>query len=230
MADYQILFQKADTIASGSALAPGTTQFLLTSGNFGTHTDYYVIDYDVPALAEVIELSVNGTTATVISRGRDGTAQQTHGQGAKIGSMWTTSHQILLTSGQGIWQPYTPTWRTNGGTQPSLGNGQLVGRYNVIGKTITALAELSCGSTTTFGAGDFIFGLPITPANNGFDYIGSARATHTNFSNYNFSTDASHSLGGMNIWTVAGSLIGSGIPFQWAVNDGMAMQVTYEID
>ena len=91
--DYQVLFQKADTIASGSSLSPATVQFQLTSGNFGTHTDYYVVDYDIMALAEVVELSINGTTATVISRGRDDTAQQTHLQGAKIGSMWTRSHQ-----------------------------------------------------------------------------------------------------------------------------------------
>lgn len=97
--DYQILFQKSDTIANGSSLVPGTTTFLLTSGNFGTHTDYYVVDYDVPALAEVVELTVNGTTATVISRGRDGTAQSSHSQNAKIGSMWTTSHQAKLQSG-----------------------------------------------------------------------------------------------------------------------------------
>ena len=96
MADYQILFQKADTIASGSNLNPGATQFLLTSGNFGTHTDYYVVDYDIPSLAEVVEVAVNGTTASVISRGRDGTSQQPHSQGAKIGSMWTLSHQLRI--------------------------------------------------------------------------------------------------------------------------------------
>lgn len=96
MADYQILFQKADTIASGSSLQPGATQFQLTSGNFGTHTDYYVVDYDIPALAEVVELAVNGTTASVISRGRDATSQQPHTQGAKIGSMWTLSHQLRI--------------------------------------------------------------------------------------------------------------------------------------
>ena len=109
MADYQILFQKADTIASGSSLVPGGTQFQLTSGNFGTHADYYVIDYDVSSLAEVVELAINGTTATVISRGRDGTAQQTHGQGAKIGSMWTTSHQVQLVASLANFKSALPT-------------------------------------------------------------------------------------------------------------------------
>jgi len=105
--DYQILFQKADTIASGSTLNPGDTQFKLTSGNFGTHIDYYVVDYDIPALAEVVELSVNGTTATVISRGRDKTSQQPHTQGAKVGSMWTTSHQIRIQSALNALTPIT---------------------------------------------------------------------------------------------------------------------------
>ncbi len=59
----------------------------------------------------------------------------------------------------GAWTSYTPTW-TAATTNPSLGNGTLVGAYKAIGKTVHFRLRMVAGSTTTFGSGLWAFTLP----------------------------------------------------------------------
>lgn len=77
------------------------------------------------------------------------------------------------TNGGGAWQTYTPVW-TASGTNPSLGNGTLVGRYQKIGRTVVCHINLTPGSTTTFGTQGYSLTIPFQAANNGCTYIGSA--------------------------------------------------------
>lgn len=60
----------------------------------------------------------------------------------------------------GAWNLYTPTW-TSTGTQPAIGNGNLLGRYARIGRTVVANIFTSGGGTTTYGTGNYIWGLPV---------------------------------------------------------------------
>ncbi|AGP56193.1 hypothetical protein [Streptomyces rapamycinicus] len=71
------------------------------------------------------------------------------------------------------WTSYTPTW-TAATTNPSLGNGTLIGRYLKVGRTCTAHINLVTGSTTTYGSGNYAWALPFTSANAGCTYIGHA--------------------------------------------------------
>ena len=57
------------------------------------------------------------------------------------------------------WQSYTPTW-TGTGTNPSIGNGSILGRYMRKGREVRCQVALNCGSTTTFGSGTYLFGIP----------------------------------------------------------------------
>lgn len=57
------------------------------------------------------------------------------------------------------WTTYTPIW-TSTGTQPSIGNGSLTGRYVTLGATIVGELRLNFGSTTTRGTGTYRFSLP----------------------------------------------------------------------
>ena len=63
----------------------------------------------------------------------------------------------------GTWQSYTPVW-TAVTTNPVLGNGTLVGAYARINKIVHCKMRLTCGSTTTYGSGDYSFTLPFTSA------------------------------------------------------------------
>lgn len=64
------------------------------------------------------------------------------------------------------WDTYTPTW-TAATTNPALGNGTLVGRFRLIGRTVVCRIHLVAGSTTTFGSGAFRFALPLAAATTG---------------------------------------------------------------
>lgn len=73
-----------------------------------------------------------------------------------------------------VWTTYTPSW-VSSGTAPALGNGVLTGRYMKIGRTVHAAIRMSCGSTTTYGTGNYSWSLPFTAANTVVDYLGEAR-------------------------------------------------------
>jgi hypothetical protein len=57
-------------------------------------------------------------------------------------------------------QYYVPTWTSNGATQPSLGNGLIRALWSRNGRTATVSLELSFGTTTTAGTGDWFFSCP----------------------------------------------------------------------
>lgn len=89
------------------------------------------------------------------------------------GSSWDTYYKV-----PGAWTPYTPTW-TATTTNPTLGNGTLVGRYSKIGRQVTVHINLIPGSTTTFGSGSYNFAVPFAAANLGCSYIMSAHLLGT---------------------------------------------------
>lgn len=78
---------------------------------------------------------------------------------------WLAGQRITaerLRAGQGVWQDYTPSW-TASTINPTVGNGQLVGRYMRVGNTLDFMLRIVWGSTTSDGDGPYDFGLPITP-------------------------------------------------------------------
>src|SRR4051812_10042371 len=60
---------------------------------------------------------------------------------------------------QAAWDTYTPTW-TSSGTTPAIGNGTLNGKWIRLGRTVTYRIQLTVGSTTTFGTGNYIWAIP----------------------------------------------------------------------
>ncbi|MEV0183803.1 hypothetical protein AB0I54_31645 [Streptomyces sp. NPDC050625] len=77
------------------------------------------------------------------------------------------------------WTPYTPTW-TGSTTNPVLGNGNMVGRYMKFGRTVLCEINLTTGSTTTYGSGNYSWTLPFQAANAGVNVIGNAQLLGTN--------------------------------------------------
>ncbi|MFF4489410.1 hypothetical protein ACFY0F_23425 [Streptomyces sp. NPDC001544] len=84
------------------------------------------------------------------------------------GSSWDTFIKM-----PGAWTSYTPVW-TGSTTNPSLGNGVLIGRYQKFGRTVVAHINLTPGSTTTYGSGSYNWTLPFASANSGASLIGNA--------------------------------------------------------
>lgn len=66
----------------------------------------------------------------------------------------------------GAWSSYTPAW-TATGTNPSIGNGSLIGKYSVMGKTVHVRIAMMAGSSTSFGSGNWQISLPVGVTNTG---------------------------------------------------------------
>lgn len=91
----------------------------------------------------------------------------------------------LATASTNAWTSYTPTW-TAGTTNPSLGNGTLIGRFQRVDRTINLQINLVAGSTTTYGSGVFSFALPARAADSGCTYIGNAHILLTTSSTFRY--------------------------------------------
>jgi hypothetical protein len=100
---YTLQFNKTDTLAT--TLLSGATSTTLTTGNFGSPSgvQLYVVDWDVPAKAEIISASVSNTSVTGITRGLTGGSAATtdHQVGAKIASIFVPQHYQALVDGTG---------------------------------------------------------------------------------------------------------------------------------
>lgn len=129
------------------------------------------------------------------------------------------------------WQSFTPSWTSQSNPQPSLGDGTLVGRYRKIGKSVLIWIELSAGSTTTFGTGQWRFSVPVTGAN--YAFMGTGLA-------YDYSGNAIYVLSSQYMLTAnnfvvafpnqgtANGGVKSDAPFAWASSDSFRLQLEYE--
>jgi hypothetical protein len=119
---------------------------------------------------------------------------------------------------------YTPVWASFG-VQPVIGNGTMSGSFWINGNAIHQFAQISMGSTTTYGTGGYTIAQIITgatvrytgiatmfDATAGITYTGSASVSGNIF-------QLSYNTG-----TVSGS-----IPFTFAVNDRIILQIVYVI-
>lgn len=78
---------------------------------------------------------------------------------ARVGTDMFIMGKIATASG---WTPYTPVWAATT-VNPTLGNGTLLGRYQMLGpKTCAVRFQLTAGTTTTAGTGTYTWTLPFT--------------------------------------------------------------------
>ena len=132
------------------------------------------------------------------------------------------------------WTTYTPTWTAESGT-PTIGNGTLSGRYQIIGKTCFVFISLTIGTTTSIsGTGIWRFSLPVagvgttaailnaTILRNGAYWI-----VGTAFTGYggNASIVTVLSQSGSNPGAQPTS---STVPFTWTTTDGLTINGSYE--
>jgi hypothetical protein len=137
------------------------------------------------------------------------------------------ANSVDLSNSFGAWLSYTPTW-TAATTNPSLGNGALVGRYIQIGKTVNVFVQLTIGSTTTLGTGGWIFSVPFAakvPVSMAFlvtmlrSGIGWSYG-QTNGGYFGYSDRTAPICNGVSVTSAA--------PFSWSTNDVLAFGGTYE--
>ena len=70
-----------------------------------------------------------------------------------------------ITVSGGEWSDYSPSW-TASVSNPSIGDGSIVGRFYQFGKTVQVYIKITVGSTTALGSGAWRLSLPISAQNN----------------------------------------------------------------
>ncbi|MFI9613189.1 hypothetical protein ACIHCM_16200 [Streptomyces sp. NPDC052023] len=151
------------------------------------------------------------------------------------GSAWVSYQQVPT------WTDYTPVWRTDTGTAPSVGNGQLVGSYSKTGTVVHVRIYLRIGTTTNLSAlaanGNWSFSLPVPPVSTSWKLDGRVLTA--------IAFDASAALsyqGSALLSTASGGTATSlrdglaltndiwdkGHPFAWAAGDVLSLHGTYE--
>lgn len=90
------------------------------------------------------------------------------------GAAWDTYQKV-----PGAWTTYNPVW-TGSTTNPVVNNGSLTGRYSKFGRDVRFHINLICGSTTTYGSGNYAYTLPpFAAANLGASLIGTVQLLGT---------------------------------------------------
>jgi len=136
---------------------------------------------------------------------------QVSGNSVFLGTVTERNRSVAI----GDWASYTPVWSSSG-TQPTLGNGQLSGRYTRVGKTVYFEFLFVYGSTSNAGTGAYWWNLPLTAAGYA-TFVGKylrSGATYQVcmgvFKDANSFQMLAHGVA---------SQFGATVPFVWAVND-----------
>lgn len=70
-----------------------------------------------------------------------------------------------LEAGNTAWTAWAPTWSSDGGAQPGIGNGTLTARYSMVGpKAMAFRITILFGSTSAGGTGNWSLTLPFNSA------------------------------------------------------------------
>jgi hypothetical protein len=125
----------------------------------------------------------------------------------------------------GVWKDWTPTW-TASTTNPSIGNGTLLGRYSVVGKIVICKIFLQFGSTTTAGSGAYSFTYPVTPKN--YRFVGGTyRLRKNGGSLYNGGVEPFAST--FALIRDGGTYVTNATPFGFTNLDIIGISLSYEI-
>jgi len=131
----------------------------------------------------------------------------------------------------GAWSSYTPVW-SGTGTSPVIGNGSISGSFARLGKLIVAHINITMGSTTTFGSAGWLVSLPVS-VKPGTVITALVRLTDISAGEYfaaartNSPNDVLLFFGGVVAGTPAALVTGT-VPFTWANNDAVNIEVIYE--
>lgn len=124
------------------------------------------------------------------------------------------------------WTSYTPTW-TASTTNPTIGNGTLLGSYSQAGKLVHFRIRVTFGSTSTVGSGTYFWTLPVTAISThiavaqGFirNSAGSTRA-------YRFARTSASGI--IALEDASGAAVTHAVPLAWANGDIIDINGTYE--
>ena len=245
---YSIFQVDADGVSNPISIASGSNEPVLI-----TNLQSSQLIYDVPLYVPYylltdstkriqLQLFVNGvgSSRTAYFEFRSGAVSHLHttlavtpgptGNTGPTGSTGSTGPTGPAASDALAWTTYTPTW-TADGTAPAINNGTLTGRYKIIGKSVLFNIRVLMGTTTTYGSGNWQFGLPVD-AQSGTNVVVPATYLHDGVGWYYGIANNGYLGGTSNITPLYGSTTVIPItptnPFTWGASDTIAINGTYE--
>lgn len=125
---------------------------------------------------------------------------------------------------------YTPSWTTSG-TQPAIGDGTIYGRYVYLGNMVHVFVQITMGSTTTYGTGQWRISLPTAGDGRLWNFQGiaydlSAVAWETVVGLYP-ATGTNMQVKTLTSVGAAMADLSSTVPFIWASGDMLQLQGQY---
>ena len=198
----------------------------------------------------LVRTSAVGPTGPTGPAGADSTAVGSTGPTGPTGPTGATGAPSLVTGPTGpqgatgptgsfgftAWSSYTPVW-TSTGTQPTVGDGSLTGRYVSLGATIVGEIRLLFGSTTSRGTGTYRFSLPASGVAENYQPMGQVVLRDegpgiTYFGTAIFNNDDDNTV---EIWLHSqtatydeGVPVAADTPVLFATNDKILIHFTYE--
>lgn len=149
---------------------------------------------------------------------------------------WSSWRRVM--TNPGAWINYTPTWTSQGSSQPSYGNAVIKCKYQWIGRTVTVKFWINFGSTTNFGTNptssdNWQFSLPVAAADSSDDGLGFLEL-YQNATNCGLARVKLSAVNQFRLGIAPGSTSGVGgdvdsiSPFTWASGNYIRGTFTYE--
>jgi hypothetical protein len=235
----------ADGASNPVLIASGSNDAVLITNLQSSQTIYDVALY-LPAYTLTdstkriqVQLFVNsGVTArTAYFEFRSGAISHLHttlaisaGSTGPTGNTGSTGPTGPAASDALEWTAYTPTWTTDG-TAPNIGNGTLSGRYKTVGKVVAFNIRVLMGTTTTYGSGNWRFGLPVN-SQSAFNVVVPATYLQNGVAWYYGIANTEYIGQTSNITPLYGSTTATPLtltnPFTWSNACTIAINGTYE--
>lgn len=148
--------------------------------------------------------------------------------------IYETDTTMLYLRVSGVWQylmrvggysTYTPVWGSTG-TQPTLNNGTITGRWSRIVDSVSVEMAFVYGSTSVSGTGTWTFTMPVAAASLNFMGVGMLRDTAAGrFPGIIRPASAST----FTIVGASGADANATVPFTWNAGDEVRASFTYEV-
>lgn len=151
--------------------------------------------------------------------------------GTKDGTKFLRDDGTWAAAVPAAFSTYVPVWTSTGGSQPSLGNGAISGRYIQVGKLVVFRIYLGIGSTTTFGSAAWKFSLPVACSSSTPPMASSSFALDSSAGNTLYglfgTVDSGNGVVPVTVGQPCAYLDGN-VPFVWASGDNLYINGTYE--
>jgi hypothetical protein len=228
----------------------GTGQTLIAAGSSATATpvtstqNIYTYDLYIPATVladttkriQVVVYGVfTGNNKTLTMEMRNGSLSHVHTTLAVSGETGPTGPAGATgpaASDANAWSTYSPAW-TAVSSNPSIGDGTLIGRYKQIGKTTFVYIRMQAGSSTTFGSGNWRFSLPVD-AQASYSailpttFLDNSTAWYQGLSYTEYDGDASYVVPVWDKGATGSSAVNATTPYTWTTTDSLAISGSYE--